>query len=100
MTRQDLIRELMNTELTEHKKLTRSQARAAINEIFDAIAGALRNGETIKLPIGRFNIAEHKHKPTRGWFLDRVRVSYRRRKYVQFGAEESDLKPEGEGQNV
>jgi hypothetical protein len=34
MTRADLNRILMNTELEEHRNLTREQARAAVNEIF------------------------------------------------------------------
>jgi len=45
MTRADLITILMNTELEEHRNLTREQARTVVNEIFIAIKDALRNGE-------------------------------------------------------
>jgi hypothetical protein len=37
MTRRELIRILMNTELEEHRKLTREQARAVVNKIFGTI---------------------------------------------------------------
>ena len=37
MTRADLIRILMNTELEEHRNLTREQARVMVDEIFEAI---------------------------------------------------------------
>ena len=53
MTRADLIHILMNTELEEqHRNLTREQARAVVNEIFEAIKDALRKGEDANLPFG------------------------------------------------
>lgn len=94
MTRIDLIRVLMNTDLTEHKNLTRNQARAAVNEIFDSIADALRDGDMVQLPFGSFAVFEHDHKPTRAWILGRVRVTYRTRNHVQFRPDEKVLEPE------
>src|ERR1035437_10803532 len=69
MPRADLISILMNTELEEHRNLTREQARAIVNEIFGAIKEALRNGEVAHLPFGSFSVQEQSRKPKRGWFL-------------------------------
>src|ERR1017187_4281543 len=57
MTRADLISILMSTELEEHQNLTREQARAVVNEIFGAIAEALRNGEVTRLPFGSLGVS-------------------------------------------
>ena len=78
MTRADLISILMNTELEEHRNLTREQARAAVNEIFGAIAEALRNGEVARLPFGSLGVYEQDRQPTHGWFLNQVRAMTRR----------------------
>ena len=64
MTRADLISILMNTELEEHPKLTREQARAVVSEIFEAIAEALRNGEDAHLPFGSLGVCEQDRKPS------------------------------------
>jgi nucleoid DNA-binding protein len=93
MTRADLIRILMNTELEEHRYLTREQARAVVNEIFGAIAEALRKGEVVRLPLGSFGVYEQERQPMRGWFLNRVRVLYKQRNMIQFLGGEYDLEP-------
>ena len=93
MTRADLISILMNTELEEHRNLTREQARAVVNEIFEAIKEALRNGEDAHLPFGSFSVQERSRKPKRGWFLKRVRVIYKQPNVIKFRGDKYDLKP-------
>jgi nucleoid DNA-binding protein len=93
MNRTDLISILMNTELKEHRNLTREQARAVVHEIFGAIAEALRNGEAARLPLGSLEVYEQDRQPTRGWFLNRVRVLYKQRNMIKFLGDEYDQKP-------
>jgi nucleoid DNA-binding protein len=94
MTRADLIRILMNTELEEHRNLTREQARAVVSEIFEAIKDALRNGEVVSLPVGNFEVCEQPRQPLRRWFLKRVRVTYKQRNVIKLkGGGEYDLEP-------
>src|ERR1017187_7311986 len=93
MTRADLISILMNTELEEHRNLTREQARAVVSEIFGAIAEALRNGEVARLPFGSLGVYEQGRQPKRGWFLNRVRVIYKQRNMIKFRGDEYDLEP-------
>jgi nucleoid DNA-binding protein len=93
MTRADLISILMNTELEEHRNLTREQARAVVSEIFATIAEALRNGEDARLPVGTLGVCEQDRPPQRGWFLNRVRVIYKQRNTIKFIGAEYDLGP-------
>ena len=97
MTRADLVSILMNTQLEEHRNLTREQARAVVDEIFRAIAEALRNGEVARLPFGSLGVYEQDRKPKRGWFLNRVRVLYRQRNMIKFLGVEYDQKPADQG---
>ena len=97
MTRADLISILMNTELEGHRNLTREQARAVVNEIFGAIAEALRNGEVVRLPFGSLEVYEQDRQPTRGWFLNRVRVLYKQRNMIKFLGGEYDQEPADQG---
>jgi nucleoid DNA-binding protein len=97
MTRADLISILMNMELEEHRNLTREQARAVVNEIFGAIAEALRNGEVARLPFGSLGVYEQDRQPKRGWFLNRVRVLYKQRNMIKFLGGEYDLEPADQG---
>ena len=97
MTRADLISILMNTQLEEHANLTREQARAVVNEIFGAIAEALRNGEVARLPVGALGVYEQDRKPKRGWFLNRVRVLYKQRNMIKFLGGEYDQEPADQG---
>ena len=53
------------------------------------MAEALRRGEEVEMPFGRLEVAEHSRKPVRGWFLGRVRVTYRKRKFIRFVATET-----------
>jgi nucleoid DNA-binding protein len=93
MTRADLIRILMNTELEEHRNLTREQARVIVDEIFEAIKDALRNGEDAHLPFGSFSVQEQSRKPIRRWFLKRVRVTYAQRYVITFRGDKYVLEP-------
>ena len=86
MTRIDLIKRLMELERPGEKKLTRVQARGLVKAFFDSMAEALQRGEEVEMPFGRLDVAEHDRKPVRGWFLGRVRVTYRKRKFVRFVA--------------
>jgi nucleoid DNA-binding protein len=94
MTRADLITILMNTELEEHRNLTREHARVVVSEIFAAIAEALQNGEDAHLPFGSFSVQEQSRKPLRRWFLKRVRVTYKQRYVIELkGGGVYDLEP-------
>jgi nucleoid DNA-binding protein len=93
MTRADLISILMNTELEEHRNLTRKQARAVVSEIFGAIAEALRNGEVARLPVGNFGVYEQDRKPMRRWILGRNRLLYKERYVIKFRGDKYDLEP-------
>ena len=93
MTRADLITILMNTELEEHRNLTREQARAVVDEIFAAIIDALRNGEDAHLPFGSFSVQEQSRKPIRRWFLGRVRVTYAQRNRIKLKGDKYALEP-------
>jgi nucleoid DNA-binding protein len=93
MTRADLITILMNTELDEHRNLTREQARAVVSEIFEAIAEALRNGEDAHLPVGSFSVQEQSRKPIRRWILKRNRLLYKQRYVIKFKGDKYDLEP-------
>jgi nucleoid DNA-binding protein len=66
------------------KELSRVEAESVVKSVFDEIAEALRRGEKVTLPIGTFEVKEHTRPPLRGWFLRRVRVTYKKRKYIQF----------------
>jgi len=58
------------------------QAAKVVNIFFASIAEALGKGEKVILPIGTFEVLERKRPPLRGWFLNRVIVTYKRRKYI------------------
>jgi nucleoid DNA-binding protein len=90
---QRLILILMKTELEGHRNLTHEQARTIVNEIFAAIREALQNGEVVRLPFGSLGVYEQDRQPTRGWFLNRVRVLYKRSNVIKFLGEEYDLEP-------
>ena len=85
MIRADLIKQCMQLELPGQPNLTRVEARGLVNGFFELIVDALQRGEDVELPFGRFSVGRHNRKPLRGWFLDRVRVTYRKsRKFVRF----------------
>lgn len=100
MNRNDLIKQLMELELEvpldqkwkqKRQQLTRTDARIIVNAFFDSIAEALQRGEAVELPFGRLEAFFHKEKPRRGWFLDRVRVTYRKPKSIRLITEGAEL---------
>jgi nucleoid DNA-binding protein len=58
--------------------------REVIDVVFEAMTEALNRGEMVCLPFGTFEVLDHPRPPQRGWFLKRVRVIYKRRKYIRF----------------
>ena len=84
MTKADLIGRLMQLELAGEQKLTRIEARDLVTACFDEMKHALERGEVVDVPFGRLSVAQHSRKPLRGWLLDRVRVTYRKRKFIKF----------------
>jgi nucleoid DNA-binding protein len=66
------------------KQLSRVEAESVVKAVFEEITGALKRGEIVKLPFGKFEVKKHTRPPVRGWFLDRVRVTYVKRKYIEF----------------
>jgi nucleoid DNA-binding protein len=65
-------------------ELSRNDAEAVVNAVLDSIIEAVRRGEKVVLPIGTFEVLEHKRPPKRVWILRRIRVIYKKRKYVLF----------------
>ena len=65
-------------------ELSRPRAEAAVNAIFDSIAAALKKGEKVTLPIGKFEVLDQPRPPMRRFLLGCVRVTYVQRKYVKF----------------
>ena len=65
-------------------ELSRTEAEGVVKVVFDTIAEALRKGEKVTLPIGTFEVLTHTRSPKRGWFLKRVRVIYKRRRYIEY----------------
>ena len=75
-------------------ELSRPKAEQVVNATFDSIAAALKKGEKVTLPIGTFEVLRHTRPPLRRWLLGRVRVTYARRKYIQFTPAEGWLDEE------
>ena len=90
MTRLELVRAISPTRAGNNKskwdphELSRPQATKVVKVVFDSIVAALRNGEKVVLPIGKFEVLEHARPPQRRWLLKRVRVTYAKRKFVEF----------------
>jgi nucleoid DNA-binding protein len=72
-------------------ELSRPKAEQVVNATFDSIAAALKQGEKVTLPIGTFEVLRHTRPPMRRWLLGRVRVTYARRRYIQFTPAEGCL---------
>lgn len=84
MNRMELINVLRGIEVDD-ALLTRRQAREIIDVVLGSMVEALQRGEKVVTPIGNFEVVEHKRPPLRGWFLNRVRLTYRKsRKFVRF----------------
>jgi nucleoid DNA-binding protein len=84
MCREDLVDALMNLELEGGRRLNRRKARALVIMTFTSIKAAIRRGETVHFPWGRFDVVEQVREPERVWRLGRIRVLYKRRYKVQF----------------
>ena len=66
------------------KELSRGEAESVVKTVFEEITDALNRGETVKSPVGKFEVKQHNRPPARGWFLNRIRVTYVKRKYIEF----------------
>jgi len=55
-----------------------------VKAVFEEMTEALNRGETVELPFGKFEVKQHKRPPLRAWILNRVRVTYKKRKYIEF----------------
>ena len=91
LTRRDLVKAISpnrrgrDKSAWHPKELSRGEAESVVKAVFEEITEALNRGETVKLPFGKFEVKKHNRPPLRGWFLNRVRVTYRkRRKYIEF----------------
>lgn len=90
MTRRDLVRAISpnrtGTESSDWnpEELSRAEAREVIDAVFETITEALNRGEMVCLPLGTFEVLDHPRPPKRGWILKRVRVVYKKRKYIRF----------------
>lgn len=69
-----------------------------MNAIFDSIAGALRKGEKVTLPIGMFDVLEKTRPPLHRSFLGRVRVTYAQQRCIKFTPAEGVGGARGGGQ--
>ena len=69
-----------------------------MNATFDSIVVALKKGEKVTLPMGTFEVLEHTRPPMRRRLLGRMRVTYAKRRYIQFTPAEGwlDEGPAGE----
>jgi nucleoid DNA-binding protein len=65
------------------RTLTFREARQVVDAIWESIKEALKRGDTVETPIGRFEVKERPEPKTR-WQLGRLQRIYRRRKTVVF----------------
>lgn len=92
MTRRDLVKAISPSRTGSDKsqwnpyELSRPQATRIVKIFFDSIGTALSKGEKVTLPIGTFEVLEHKRPPLRRWVPKQrlFRVTYARRKYIKF----------------
>lgn len=83
MTRRDLVRAISPSRVGSDKskwdtdELSRPQAKKVVNNFFGSISEALAKSEKVILLIGTLEVLERKRPPLRGWFLNRVRVTYK-----------------------
>lgn len=90
LTRRDLVSAISPSRTGSDKskwnpdELSRTQAEEVVNVVFETIGEALNKGEKATLPIGTFEVLTHTRPPKRGWFLKRVRVIYKRRRYIEY----------------
>jgi nucleoid DNA-binding protein len=90
VTRRDLVKAIspnrtgIESSEWDPEELSRAEAREVIDVVFETMTEALNRGETVCLPFGTFEVLDHPRPPRRGWFLNRVRVIYKRQKYIRF----------------
>lgn len=84
MNRADLEKVLIDKSYEDKQGLTCREARQIVSVVLDSVKEALRRGESVDTSLGTFEVIERKRKPLRGWFLGRVRVTYRQRKFIRF----------------
>jgi nucleoid DNA-binding protein len=101
LTRRDLVHTISPSRTGTDKskwdpeELSRPEAERVVSAVFDSITEALRKGEKVSLPFGTFEGLDHTRPPLRGWFLKRVRVTYRKkRRYIRFTPAGGLLEPE------
>lgn len=58
--------------------MSRPDAVAVLNEMFDEMKLALAGGETVVFPFGKLKMVRHKHRQKRGWFLNQVMTTYKK----------------------
>jgi nucleoid DNA-binding protein len=99
MTRRDLVEAISPQRRGsdawnwDPEQLSRSEARDVIDVVLDEIVQALKRGENVTLPIGSFEVKERSRPPQRGWYLKRVRVLYKRLKFIGFEPDQSIAGP-------
>ena len=92
MRKCELIEAILSPDRRGHDKavpwkkdeLTHRQVEAVVTAVFGSIVDALRNGETVQLPFGTFEVIDQPRPPMRRWLLGRVRVTYAKRKTIRF----------------
>ena len=47
------------------KELSRGEVESVVKAVFEEITGALKRGETVKLPVGNFEVKKHNRPPVR-----------------------------------
>ena len=90
MTRRDLVRAIspnrtgIESSEWNAEELSRAEAGEVIDAVFETITEVLNRGEMVYLPLGTFEVLDHPRPPKRGWILERVRLIYKKRKYIRF----------------
>jgi hypothetical protein len=62
----------------QKRGMSRRDAVAVLNEIFNQTALALAEGEQVAFPFGKLKMVRHKHLRKRGWFLNRITTTYKK----------------------
>jgi nucleoid DNA-binding protein len=90
VTRRDLIKAIspnrtgIESSKWDPEELSRAEAREVIDVVFETMTEALNRGERVMLPFATFEVLEHTRPPLRRWILNRVRVTYKKRRYIRF----------------
>jgi len=89
----------------QKRGMSRRDAVAVLNEMFNEMKLALAQGETVAFPFGKLKIVRHKHRKRRGWFLNRITVIYRKPFTIEHvtdakGKQLLEPKPEAKPQRI